>query len=273
MLYDGKSASLELQALLKEKIATRTTVPVLSVFSVATHPSIASFIAIKRKFATSIGVTMNEYVIPISENEDTLIGEIEKVVKENKSAGIIVQLPLPSHYNIERVLNTIPKELDVDCLGSSAWEAFIHNKKTSIIPPVASAIAHILSSSNIDITNKKIVVVGNGRLVGSPVKVWFEHQGTSPAIVDIHTDESTRMHLYKSADIVVSGIGVPHHLCKEYFKQGVVLIDAGTSEQSGVLAGDCNPDCIDIASLLTPVPGGVGPLTVAYLFYNLVHKQ
>ncbi|MCF7843782.1 bifunctional 5,10-methylenetetrahydrofolate dehydrogenase/5,10-methenyltetrahydrofolate cyclohydrolase [Candidatus Gracilibacteria bacterium] len=268
MIYDGKKASLILQDKLREHVVLLTQVPKLAVISISTHPSIASFIKIKRKFADAIGVNMKEYDFPESFGEENLIKEIQILINSNQFTGIIVQLPLPSSYNTQRILDTIPKKLDVDVLGKEALESFKAN--CNPIPPVAEAVAHILNYTNTDISNKKIVIIGNGKLVGSPVYTWFSHQNLRPDIVDINTNENLKLKLYKEADIVISGVGIPHHLKPEFFKRGVILIDAGTSEQLGVFTGDCDPTCADVASIITPVPGGVGPLTVAHLFKNVV---
>ena len=268
MIYDGKKASLEIQMELKNSVEKMTTKPSLAVISIAHHPSITSFIKIKKRFGEAIGVKIDEFNFLESFGEDNLISEIKKISDSKKYNGMIVQLPLPVGYNSEKILNSIPQKLDVDVLGIEAWNTFKNNKFP--VPPVAGAVAHILHTTSIDIKTKKVVILGNGKLVGSPVYKWFLHQGVTPTIVDITTSEEIKNKAYKEADIVVSGIGVPHNLKPDYFKNGVVLIDAGTSEQAGVLAGDCDPLCATIASVFTSVPGGVGPLTVAHLFKNIL---
>lgn len=268
MIYDGKKASLILQTQLKQRVSLLSLPPTLAVISVSAHSSIASFIKIKRKFAENIGVIIKEYNFLESFGEDNLIKEIQKIIENNNCDAIIVQLPLPSSYNTERVLDILPTNLDVDVLGEQSFESFVKNGNP--VPPVVGAITYILKDTNIDIANKKVVIAGYGKLVGEPLSVWFNHQGVKPEIIDINTNEETKRKLYKEADIVISGIGKPHHLKKEFFKQGVVLIDAGTSEQAGTLAGDCDPSCKEAASIMTPVPGGVGPLTVACLFKNII---
>ncbi len=267
MIYDGKKASLVLQEQIKKKVSELKQKPTFAIISVSTHPSIASFIKIKRKFAEAIGVAINEYNFPESFGEENLISEIQNIINKKENTSLIIQLPLPSSYNTKRVLDTIPKDLDADVLGKDAWESFIKNNNP--VPPVAGAVAYILKDTNTDIKNKKIVIIGQGILVGLPVTEWFRHQGAHPDIIDINTDEKTKIKLYKEADIVISGIGKPHYLKKEFFKEGVIIIDAGTSEQAGVLAGDCDLSCEEVASVITPVPGGVGPLTVAFLFKNI----
>lgn len=268
MIYNGKQASVEMQAELRGKILQLEATPSLAVISIATHPSIASFIKIKRRYGEAVGVEVDEFDFPESIGEDNLMHEIEKIIESKKHTGIIVQLPLPKEYNSIKILNTIPQELDVDVLGEKNWQKFISTGLP--IPPVAGAVAHILTNTSTTLSDKKVVIIGHGKLVGLPVSAWFKHQGVTPSMVDITTGEDIKLKLYKEADIVVSGIGRPHHLKPEYFKEGVILIDAGTSEQAGVLAGDFDPRCAEIASIFTPVPGGVGPLTVAYLFYNLI---
>jgi len=164
----------------------------------------------------------------------------------------------------------IPKDLDIDCLSKEIKDSPI--KESHMIPPVAGAIKYILVDVNTEIKNKKIVIIGYGKLVGEPVYKWFLKNNINPKIIDIKTEENIKKELYKEADIVISGVGIPNLLTGNYFKKDVIIIDAGTSEQSGVITGDCDPSCKDIASIITPVPGGVGPLTVACLFKNLIEK-
>ncbi|MFA5131790.1 MAG: bifunctional 5,10-methylenetetrahydrofolate dehydrogenase/5,10-methenyltetrahydrofolate cyclohydrolase [Candidatus Paceibacterota bacterium] len=268
MIYNGKEASQTMQILLKERIANLGRAPVLAIISVDEHPSIVSFIRIKRKYAEALGVTIKEFNFKSETDESSLVDVVQALAKSNEYDGIIVQLPLPSSYDALRVLNAVPQELDVDVLSSDANASFIETGAP--LPTVVGAVAHILEDTYTDIENKNVVIVGHGKLVGAPVAVWLKHQGITPEIIDADTDTETRKKLLQNADIVISGSGAPHTLSPEDFKPGVVIIDAGTSEQAGVLAGDCDPRCAAIANVFTPVPGGVGPLTVAYLFENVV---
>lgn len=269
MIYDGKKASLILQEGLKLEVSILKKKPTLGIVSVSTHPSIASFIKIKKMFGDAIGVAIKEYNFPENISEENLIKEIREIIDNKSCDAIIIQLPLPTSYNTKKVLYTLPPHLDVDVLGEQAFTLF--KKGGNTVPPVAGAVAYILNDTKVDIKNKKIVIAGYGKLVGEPVSIWLQNQGIKPSIININTDEEEKMKLYIEADIVISGIGQPHHLKKEFFKDGVVIIDAGTSEQAGVLAGDCDPSCNEIASIITPVPGGVGPLTVACLFKNIIN--
>ncbi len=268
MIYSGKLASQEMQLKLKARIAKLARSPVLAIISVAEHPSIQSFIKIKRKYAEEIGVTIREFNFKEESDESALVVHIEGLAKSGEYDGIIVQLPLPAHYDVKRVLDAVPVSLDVDVLSTQANTSFI--EQGSPLPTVVGAVAHILKTTETNLIGKRVVVVGRGKLVGIPVAVWLRHQQVEPSIIDTETDPMLRVQLLQEADIVISGSGVPHLLTPEDVKPGVILIDAGTSEQAGVLAGDCDPRCADTAGVFTPVPGGVGPLTVAYLFDNLV---
>lgn len=270
MIYNGKEKSLELQEVLKSKVAQLAHTPALTIISASKHPSIKSFISIKRTYAEAVGVAIQEFVFDESVKEEELLSMIHTVAHSGSVDGIIVQLPLPAHIDTDKILSAIPNTLDVDVLGSDAIDDFKNN--TGLVPPVAKAVAHILEDTQTEIENKNVVVIGHGRLVGAPVAQWFITNGVTPTIIDIHTDDEAKHKALKEADVVVSGIGVPHHLTKELLKEGAILIDAGTSEQFGKLAGDFDPECANIASVFTPVPGGVGPLTVACLFENVVRN-
>lgn len=268
MTYNGKEAAEKMKMELSERVQELKHIPTLAIVSVGKHPTILSFIRIKRKYAEAIGVIVKEFNFPIEDNESMLVSKLLELSLSGAYDGMVVQLPLPPTYDTGRVLEAIPPGLDVDVLGSEATKSF--ERAGTPIPPVAGAVAHILEDADINIEGKNVVIVGRGRLVGIPVATWFMHKGITPQIVDINTGEETKMKLFKDADIVVSGVGSPRMLKPEYFKEGVVLIDAGTSEQGGVLSGDCDPACANTASVFTPVPGGVGPLTVACLFENLI---
>lgn len=268
MQFDGRASSLQIQKLLKDKLTELRVRPSLAIICIPDHPSIISFIKIKKKYGEALGITVDVFEYEETISESTLVNEINTIVHSKKYTGVIVQIPLPKHIHQENVLSCIPEYLDVDVLNPVT---FTHFKEHGFpIPPVAGAIAHILAESKVILENKKVVIVGYGQLVGIPTTLWFNHQGVTPDIIDIHTNEETKWKLLKEADIVITGIGSPNYFKKEHFQKDVILIDAGTSEQSGTLAGDIDKECAQDAYLYTPVPGGVGPLTVACLFKNLI---
>lgn len=268
MIYDGKLASEKIQLGLSERIKHLGSSPVLAIVSVGSSSATLSFITIKRRYAEAIGATVKEFNFPIEDNEAGLVSRILDLSESGTYDGVVVQLPLPPAYDTSRVLEAIPAELDIDVLNSRSVASF--KSRGTPVPPVAGAVAHILNDTKTSLIGKNIVVVGNGILVGAPVTTWFTLQGATPTSIDIGTDEATKANLLKEADVLVSGTGVARMIRPGHLKRGVVLIDAGTSEQGGILSGDCDPACADVAEVFTPVPGGVGPLTVACLFENLV---
>ena len=146
--------------------------------------------------------------------------------------------------------------------------ALFRKGELRILPPVASAIAEILNTHHISVVEKDVLIVGHGKLVGVPAAILMRHNGAHVTIIEKPT--SALPQLTKEADIIVLGVGVPGLLRPSMVKKGVVILDAGTSETGGVLVGDADPECVTHASLFTPVPGGIGPVTVACLMQNIV---
>jgi methylenetetrahydrofolate dehydrogenase (NADP+) / methenyltetrahydrofolate cyclohydrolase len=224
-----------------------------------------SFVSIKTKVAERLGILVERVSKEVSNTEEA----VEIVIELSKGVdGLVVQLPLGENLDTEKVLNSIPKEVDIDLLGESAKNEF-RNGKTKRVPPVAGAVLEILNEYDVELKDKNIALLGQGRLVGEPVSFLLEKLGCDYKVVDKFTPEDELFKTIEEADILVSGIGVPHFLKLLMIKEGVVLIDAGTSSDQGKLAGDADPSCELKASLMTPVPGGVGPVTVAILFSNI----
>ncbi len=257
MIADGKHIAQLLEEKLLGEFANAPLKKVCFVLF-GNDPASIQFIKIKTNIAERLGIKVDLVTGPQNMITDQALGLMDEVNKGGYD-GIVVQLPLPKQLDTEAILNEIPKENDIDVLG-----------KSEKVAPVARAVFEILDFYNISLENKKVLVVGNGRLVGKPVGSELSRRGISYQMVDKDTDDDVRNEKIQSADIIISGAGVPHMIKPEMVKDGVVLIDAGTSEQSGVLVGDIDPACGVKASLITPVPGGVGPVTVVSLFANLL---
>jgi methylenetetrahydrofolate dehydrogenase (NADP+)/methenyltetrahydrofolate cyclohydrolase len=199
-----------------------------------------SFVRMKEKTAARVGVTLRRF-------------SPEQIDEALKCDGVLVQLPLP---NSDEFIKKIPPEKDVDALGQ---HPLVHS-------PVAGAVDEVLKWSGVEIRGKKAVVVGAGKLVGIPSAKLLEERGAQVTIV---TTEQGSLDELTTADIAVLGAGQPGFVKPDMLKTGVVLIDAGTSESNGVLKGDADPACAEVASVFTPVPGGIGPISVAMIFRNL----
>lgn len=227
---------------------------------VASHdPVIESFVRIKSRAAARLNVELRRidlFTQPQTADALTAIEQLAPTV-----GGIIVQLPLPVALDTERILSAVPPYLDVDGINPTVLD-----EDRLVLAPVACAIEEILKRSNVQARGKKCVVVGAGRLVGVPAAYLMRTLGASVSVVTL---ESGSLEELKTADIVILGAGNPGFVTPDMIKNGVVLIDAGTSEQGGKVRGDADPACVEKASVFTPVPGGVGPIAVACIFKNL----
>ena len=270
MIVDGRAIADAIQAALREKIAAlpESERPALFVVMAGEHPATKSFVSIKKRFAAAVGVPVEEIFFEEKEaTTEALIAAIGAIVARGRRGGIIVQLPLPRSINTGAVLNAIPLSYDADVLSDEAMRLFGEGK-SSVIPPVIGAIREILERNSIFLHGKKVAVLGRGRLVGAPAARWLPRFG---AIVKAYNSETPlREGDLSDADIIVSGIGRPGFITPDMVKDGVILLDAGTSEAEGKMVGDAHPDTAAKCALFTPVPGGIGPVTVAVLFQNLI---
>jgi len=232
MIVDGKHIAEEIVASLGDSLRGRTLGMVVNSGDAATE----SFVKIKERIAQRLGVVVKR-------------GELRDLL--TSCDGVLVQLP---HPDAGILTPQIPSEKDVDALG-------LHPE---VLAPVAGAVKEILKRHTP--AGKKAVVVGEGKLVGKPVAAMLREEDYTVEVVSL---EQGSLSALKDADVVVSGAGSPHLIKPEHVKPGVILIDAGTSEQAGKVVGDCDPACAEVASVMTPVPGGVGPIAVAMLFKNL----
>lgn len=256
MIVDGKKIAEEIKDQLRpqlSKLGLR-----LVVVLVGDNPVSERYVRQKEKIGKDLGVEVVVHELMADVTESDLISEIKRLGDDDQVNGIIVQLPLPAHIDRDKILNLIPAEKDIDALSADA----------KIFSPVVGVVREILDQSKISVMGKKAVVIGNGKLVGRPVAIWLAQEGAEVEVVDLETKNS--VEIIGEADIIISGVGKPGLITPDIVKSGAVLLDAGTSEQNGQLLGDALPACADKCFIFTPVPGGIGPLTVVMLFKNLL---
>lgn len=267
MIIDGRKIAKNLEQGLKQKLEMEPKKSVAFVLF-GNDPASLQFIGIKSRVAERIGIETKTFHFPDINLTDEALQNINEINKQEYD-GIIVQLPLPTGIDTDIVLNSVPVEKDIDVLGDDAKKMY-QSGTSKNIPPVAAAVWELLTSTDVDLKEKKILIVGNGKLVGEPVAMMFSREQIQYSVVDKNTDINERDEKLKNADVIISGVGIAHMIKPEMIKEGVVLIDAGTSESNGELVGDIDPECAKIASFITLVPGGVGPVTVVSLFNNLL---
>jgi methylenetetrahydrofolate dehydrogenase (NADP+)/methenyltetrahydrofolate cyclohydrolase len=261
---DGKQIRDTIKLALIEEVKAFSVRPELVIFYVGENSVIDIFIKYKEKFGSAIGV--HTTVIKLSEATTTDM-LIEAIQIHAHVTGIIVQLPLPEHIDTSKVLENVPVEQDVDVLSPHGLEN-LRKGVQSYLPPVVGAVAEIFNQEHVDLVDKKIVIIGKGKLVGLPISYWLESKGLSPTILT--RDSLDFNDTIRNADIIISGAGSPSLIKPDMIKQGVILLDAGTSEEGGIIQGDIDEACSSSASIFTPVPGGIGPITIAILFRNLL---
>ena len=273
---DGKKLSQKILAELKQEIADMAKKLRLAVVVIGQNPVTQKFIQQKQKAAQFIGVDFRIFPFEETVATDELRKRIAQIVHEKKNTGVIIQLPLPEHLNVQYILNSVTPEKDVDMLSARSIGNLVAGK-SEILPPVDGAIKAFFEEYGINYKSKYITVIGAGKLVGLPVSLWLLNEKTTFSVLRSTTPNISEFT--KKADIIISGVGKPKLITGDMIKEGAVVIDAGTSESEGPstglgtskIVGDTDfESCAEKASYITPVPGGVGPVTVAILFRNLL---
>lgn len=270
-IIDGKKIQKEMLEEIAKEVLQLSFQPVFTDVLVGDDPASAQYVRMKARMSESVGIKFHNANFAASITTEELIKEIEKLNCVENMCGIIVQLPLPEGIDKQTVLDSIDPKLDVDCLGTVASEEFYSGKESrlNIGYPTALSCMKLLDSVNLNLDDKRIAVLGQGLLVGKPVTALLKFRGLKPEIVTSKTEN--KEEVIKNADVIISGIGKGKYITGEMVKEGAVIIDAGTSEDSGSIVGDVDLDSVkDKASFVSPVPGGVGPVTVATLLNNVL---
>ena len=241
--------------------------PVLTAITVGENPASLLYVSVKEKKAKLLGVDFNW----IKLKESMLENELEDTISEHSesSQGMIVQLPLPKHLNVEKVIDLIPSEIDVDGLTTFNLGR-LYSENLNIIPATSMAILELLSHYEIETEDKNIVIAGRSRLVTSPLSKILSSKKFNGNVSVIHSKTSNPKDFVSKADIFISAVGKSKMFDKSYFKEGSYVIDVGISVVDGKSYGDI--DTADLDNYLlgrAPYPGGIGPITVSALYSNL----
>lgn len=229
--------------------------PTMAVVLVCEDPASIAYVHAKEKQAEKLGIDFKLFHLPGIASEKKILEIIEDLNKNKYVNGIIVQLPLPEGIDTDKILAAVTPEKDIDGFSGK------------FPPPTAQAILEILKFYEIDLKNKKIVIVGYGRLVGKPLAEMFKKKDIQPIICTSNSDIASETI---DADIIVSATGVPGLIKPDMVSKEAVVIDAGTAESKGKINGDVDVGVYEKVSAYTPTPGGVGPVTVACLMRNLI---
>lgn len=223
------------------------------------------FLKVKERFAKELDIDFRIYEIDENISRKKLRKYINQIVKSDLVNGAIIQLPLPQKFRTQYFLNSIPPEKDVDCLSSKNIGKFFTNSYI-IRPPAVEVVEFIKNKFNLIFENKVICIVGYSRLIGKPLVHYFCNENST--VIIIRSNTLNKEDFFEKADIIVGGAGKKHivNICKK----GAVLIDFGYTVENGKIYGDINFEKLkDVASFITPTPGGTGPILVSMLFKNL----
>ena len=268
-IIDGKKISKEL----KEKVAKYKEEGVeitLAVIQVGNDKASSVYVGNKKKACEYIGIKSLSYELEESTTEEELLNLIKELNNRKDVNGILVQLPLPKHINEDKVIETIDAKKDVDGFHPMSVGALSIGKK-GFISCTPYGIIELLKRSNIDIDGKECVVIGRSNIVGKPMSMLLLRENATVTVAHSHT--KNLKEVAKRADILVVAIGKPQFINSEYVKEGAVVIDVGIHrDENNKLCGDVDyEDVFPHASAITPVPGGVGPMTIAMLMKNCVN--
>ncbi len=268
MIIDGKKIAETILNDLKGQVDKLPFQPVFCDVLVGDDAASAQYVRMKGRQAEKIGIKFKGANYPSNITTNELVTEIKKIAAEPNMCGLIVQLPLPSTIDKTAVLDAIPAEVDVDCTGKVNTDLF-YEGNAYVEFPTAAAVMKVLDTTLVDLQNKKLLVIGFGQLVGRPVSFLLEQRGLKVDVARSKTENI--LELMKEADVIVSAVGKPNLITGNKIKAGAIIIDAGTSESEGGVVGDVDFDSVStVASYVSPVPGGVGPVTVAMLLSNVV---
>ena len=273
-LIDGNAISAQIKDELKEQVATLKEQGIeltLAVIQVGQDPASSVYVRNKKNACAYIGINSVAHELPEETTQEELLDLIDKLNKYEKINGILVQLPLPKHIDEDEVISAIAPSKDVDGFHPQNVGTLSIGKK-GFVSCTPAGIIQLLKRSNIDIEGKECVVLGRSNIVGKPMAMLLLRENGTVTVC--HSKTKNLKEITKRADILIVALGKPKFITKEYIKEGAVVIDVGIHRNSeNKLCGDVDFDDVkDSVSAITPVPGGVGPMTIAMLMYNCVHS-
>ncbi|MBT3456282.1 5-formyltetrahydrofolate cyclo-ligase [bacterium] len=267
-ILNGTYAAHEVAGEIKNEIVQRGIAPKLAVILMGSSPASIAYVNMKRRRCEQVGIKCDILCYGNQVLQKQILDVIGQLNNDSKVNGILVQLPLPGHIDTEQVLNSVSKEKDVDGLSNENQKNFGSNQ-FSFVPCTPKGIVRLLEFYGISAMKKKVVIVGTGRLVGAPLSKLLRKNNIDLVLCDKRTKNIKEK--IKQGDIIVSATGVANLIGADCVKHGAVILDAGCAKVGGKLVGDVDfNSVISRCSNITPVPGGIGPMTIAMLLENVL---
>lgn len=267
-IMDGKETSRELKEVIKAKVITLTTKPKLLVILVGEDPASKIYVASKEKACKACGISAQTITLDGNVSQKEVIDVIEQANKDKSINAILVQLPLPDHINTQAVINAIDPLKDVDGL-TSVNQGKLFLGQDGLVPCTPKGVIHLIDKYNVDLTGKNALVIGRSLLVGKPLAILL--LGKNATVTIAHSKTKNLKELCLGADVIVSSVGRPKLVTADMVKEGAIVIDVGINRVHGTIVGDVDYlNVCDKCARITPVPGGVGPMTIACLLENVL---
>ena len=264
-ILDGKSLSGKIKDDLIMSSSSYKRVPILAVITIGDNSSSEVYVRNKRKACEYVGFSFMHFSYDKNTKESIIIKKIKELNKDDTVNGILLQLPIPENFNVDRIINTIKPIKDVDGLTNVSMGKLM-SKNYDLVPCTPKGIMEIFKYYNIELEGKNVCVIGRSHLVGKPVSMLCNEQNAT--VTMCHSKTNNLKNYTKNADILIVAVGKKWLIDKSMVKKDAIIIDVGINTENGKLYGDVNPNVESVCSMLTPVPGGVGPMTVASLLKN-----
>ena len=273
IILDGKALADKITIILKEKVLSLKQKPTLAVVKVGNDEASQIYVQNKIKKAQEIGI--NAKIIQFSDDisQSWLETEVEKLANDEEINAILVQLPLPKGLDAKRIIEKIPPQKDVDGFHPYNLGKLLSGEKPYFIPCTPLGIIELLKEYSINIAGKNAVIIGRSNIVGKPLAALMTNMDATVTLC--HSKTTNLKEITKRADIVVAAIGNPQFITADYIKQDAVVIDVGINrDENGKIIGDVDFEEVkNIASHITPVPKGIGPMTIAMLMQNTLRQS
>ncbi|HNW26775.1 MAG TPA: bifunctional 5,10-methylenetetrahydrofolate dehydrogenase/5,10-methenyltetrahydrofolate cyclohydrolase [Candidatus Gastranaerophilaceae bacterium] len=269
IILDGKKLSEKILHELEEKISNLDKKPSFAVILVGNDPASELYVNIKEKKSKLLGINFSKITYPENIDEKTLLKKIEELNKDDKIDAMLVQMPLPKHINAQNIIQAISPKKDADGITPENIGRISIGAEPFAYPCTPLGIVKLLEEYKIELQGKHAVIIGRSNIVGKPLAQMLLNKNATVTIC--HSKTKNLSQITKTADILISAIGSPKFVKKDMVKQNATVIDVGTSKSKGKTLGDVDfENVLPLSSYITPVPGGVGPMTIACLMKNVL---
>ena len=279
-IIDGKVCSASIEASLKprvDRLISKGFAPHLAVIIVGDDPASHVYVRAKERACERLGIKSTKVLLPADIDFEQVVDQVIQLNNNPSIHGILVQSPLPEGMDEVAITDLISPVKDVDGFHSSNLGKLVQGDSSGLLPCTPAGVMVMLEWANVSLSGKKAVVIGRSRIVGMPQALLLTQKGADATVTIVHSRTQNPEEICREADILIAAVGVPEMVTSSWIKSGAVVIDVGVnrvednSKEKGYrLAGDVHPEVSEIASAISPVPGGVGPMTIAMLMSNTV---